>query len=148
MNLPISQFLNSSIPQSPNSPLSPLGGNVTYANAALAPILGRNISACAAPTGACTQTLTVNNVVPSGTRYDDRLHQIDLRGTRRIKIGRARVQAVAELYNVLNSRPAQSVTTTWGVVAAPGVTQPGTTYLRPSLLLGGRLFKFGTQVDF
>lgn len=125
----------------------PVGGFVTYTNAAVAPVLGRNLSACAAPTGACTQTATVNAVRP-GTLYDQRLNQIDLRGTRRLNLGGARVQGIIELYNVLNSRAPQAITATWGVVAAPGVATPGATYLRPSQFLGGRLLKFGAQVDF
>ena len=76
------------------------------------------------------------------------MNQVDLRGTRRFSIGRARIQGIVELYNVLNARPAQSVTSTWGVASGPTTFAPGTTYLRPSLLLGGRLFKFGAQVDF
>jgi len=36
----------------------------------------------------------------------------------------------------------------WGTNAAPGVFAQSGVYLRPSLLLGGRLFKFGAQVDF
>ena len=51
-------------------------------------------------------------------------------------------------YNVLNTRAPQANTTRWGVVAAPGTVVPGTTFLRPSLFLGGRLLKFGAQVDF
>jgi hypothetical protein len=128
-------------------PGATLTGTVTYANNAIVPALGRNLQACAAATGACTQTVT-QNIVRPGTLYDDRLNQVDLRGTRRFAVGRMRIQAVAELYNALNTRPAQSVTATWGVVPAPGVATPGSTYLRPSLLLGGRLFKFGAQVDF
>jgi hypothetical protein len=122
-------------------------GTVTYTNTAVAPALGRNLSACALPTGACTSTASVNVVRP-GTLYDERLNQVDLRGTRRFRIHRTRLQAVVDLYNVLNSRVAQANTTTWGVVAAPGVAVPGSTYLRPSLLLGGRLLKFGAQVDW
>jgi hypothetical protein len=49
---------------------------------------------------------------------------------------------------VLNTRVAQANTATWGSVTAPGVAVPGTTYLRPSQLLGGRLFKFGAQFDW
>jgi carboxypeptidase family protein len=128
-------------------PGAALTGTVTYANAAVSSILGRNLSACAAPTGACTQTASIG-VIPPGTLFDDRLNQVDLRGTRRIKIGRSRIQGIFELYNVLNARPAQSATATWGQVTAPGVATPGTTFLRPSLLLGGRLLKVGAQIDF
>jgi hypothetical protein len=53
-----------------------------------------------------------------------------------------RVQAIAELYNVFNSRPSQGNNNTY--------TPPGTPqgWLTPGVLLGGRLFKFGTQVDW
>jgi hypothetical protein len=125
----------------------PVTGTVTYANAAVAPILGRNLSACSLPTGSCTQTASVNVVHP-GTLFDQRLNQIDLRGTRRFKIGRSRVQGILELYNVLNTRAPQADTLTWGAVNAPGVEAPSTAYLRPSLFLGGRLMKFGAQIDF
>lgn len=122
-------------------------GTVTYLNAAVAPALGRNLSACTAATGACTQTLSVNVVQP-GTLYDERLNQVDLRGTRRFRVGAARIMGVVELYNVLNTRVTQANTVTWGNVTAPGVGAPGSTYLRPSLLLGGRLLKVGVQLDF
>jgi hypothetical protein len=125
----------------------PVAGAVTFTNAAVAPTLGRNLAACSAPTGACTQTATVN-VVRAGTLFDERLHQVDLRGTRRFRVGGARLQGVLELYNVFNSRRPEAITTTWGVVTSPTTTAPGTTYLRPSSFLGGRLFKFGAQVDF
>ncbi|MEQ1898420.1 MAG: TonB-dependent receptor [Vicinamibacterales bacterium] len=125
----------------------PVTGTVTYSNAAVAPVLGRNLAACTAPTGACTQAAAVNVVRP-GTLYDDRLNQIDLRGTRRFRIGKARLQGILELYNVLNVRTPQANTVTWGVVGAAGAQSPGATYLRPSSFLGGRLFKFGAQIDF
>ena len=125
----------------------PQGGTVTYTNAAVAASLGRNLVSCAAATGACSNTVNINVVQP-GTLFDDRLNQVDFRGTRRFKVGGARLQGVVELYNALNMRVAQANTETWGAVTAPGVAVPGTTYLRPSLFLGGRLLKFGVQVDF
>jgi hypothetical protein len=48
-----------------------------------------------------------------------------------------RVQGIAELYNVFNHR----------VVRANVVTS-GATWLTPTSILGGRLFKFGTRIDF
>ncbi|HEV3060528.1 MAG TPA: TonB-dependent receptor [Vicinamibacterales bacterium] len=130
-----------------NLPGVPEAGTVTYTNDAVAPALGRNLSTCAAATGACTQTVNIDVVQP-GTLFDQRLNQVDFRGTRSFRIGRTRLQGVAELYNAFNTRVSQANTTTWGTVAAAGVATPGTTYLRPSLFLGGRLFKFGAQVNF
>lgn len=120
---------------------------VTYTNAALAPALGRNLVACADATSACTQTLNIDVQQP-GTTFDDRLNQVDLRVTRRFRLGKVRLQGVAELYNALNDRVSQANTATWGTNAAPGVFAQSGVFLRPSLLLGGRLFKFGAQVDF
>ena len=73
---------------------------------------------------------------------------MDVRATRRFRIGKVRLQAVAELYNALNDRISQANTETWGTNAAPGVYAQSGAFLRPSLLLGGRLFKFGAQVGF
>ena len=142
--LPAAFFISATYKHLPGIPIT---GTVTYANNAVAPVLGRNLAACTAPTGACTQVAGVNVVQP-GTVFDQRLNQTDTRMTRRFTVGKARIQGIAELYNVFNARPPQANTVTWGVVTAPGVAAPGATYLRPSSFLGGRLFKFGAQVDW
>ena len=69
--------------------------------------------------------------------FDDRLTQIDLRLTRLFRIGGGRIQGIAELYNVTNTRPSQANVTTYGAA-----------WLQPTSILGGRLFKVGTQIDF
>jgi hypothetical protein len=48
-----------------------------------------------------------------------------------------RIQGIFEIYNLTNTRPSQANNNTFGP-----------NYLQPSVLLGGRLFKFGAQVDF
>jgi hypothetical protein len=126
-----------------NLPGIPFGGSVVYSNALIAANLGRNLSACGTVTGACGQTAEVNVTLP-GQLHDERLNQIDLRLQRRFPIGAGRLSGVFEVYNVFNSRVPQNNIVTWG--AAP--TSPNSAYLRPSVLLGGRLFKFGAQVDF
>jgi hypothetical protein len=113
------------------------GANYSFTNAQIQPSLGRPLGACPA-TGTCTATVNVA-LYPTGTKYDTRLNQLDLRATRTFKIGRARIQGIAELYNVFNLRIAQGVNTAYGT--------DGSTWLRPTNLLGGRLFKFGTQID-
>src|SRR5439155_16109859 len=114
------------------------GATYSFTNAQIAPSLGRNLGACPA-TGTCTSTVSVS-LYPSGTKYDTRLNQLDLRSTRTFRFGKARVQGIAELYNVFNLRIAQGVTTAYGT--------DGSTWLRPTNVLGGRLFKVGTQIDF
>jgi hypothetical protein len=122
----------------------PIQANYVATNTQVAPALGRNLSACPVAVGACSQVVTVG-LLPSafvqgnlsGVVFDNRLDQTDLRLTRMFRVGKGRMQGIAELYNVFNARPSQANTVVYGA-----------TWLRPTLLLGGRLFKFGTQIDF
>jgi hypothetical protein len=114
-----------------------------YTNAQASGSLGRNLSACQGAVN-CTVVGTVEllpayNVTGdlAASRYDDRLNQFDARLSRTLRIGKVRAQPVAELYNIFNSRTPQGI--------APAY---GQTWLLPSALLGGRLFKFGAQIDF
>ncbi|MDO8795540.1 MAG: carboxypeptidase regulatory-like domain-containing protein [Vicinamibacterales bacterium] len=121
----------------------PLTAAYVLTNAQVAPALGRNLAACPAA-GVCAATVTVP-ILPSTSSdgnisaalFDDRLTQVDLRLTRAFRVLGGRVQGIAELYNVFNDRPAQSIVPTYGAA-----------WLRPTSILGGRLFKFGAQVDF
>jgi hypothetical protein len=121
----------------------PITATYTVTNAQAQQGLGRPLSACPA-TGACTATASVelipfanNDANTVGTQFDKRLNEVDLRLTRTIRIGKGRVQAIAELYNVFNARPADGIIATYGA-----------TWLRPNVIVGGRLFKFGTQIDW
>lgn len=69
--------------------------------------------------------------------YDESINQLDLRLSRSFRFGQLRVQGLAELYNVLNDRPAQAIITTYGPA-----------WQLPFSILGGRLFKFGVQIDY
>jgi hypothetical protein len=138
--LPLSFTVSGTYKNVPGVPITAL--HVVTNNQARAS-LGRDLSACrgAVP---CTATAVVellpavnNSGNSSATKYDERVSQINLRLTRAFRINQGRVQAVAELYNVLNERPAQGSLTTYGGA-----------WLRPTALLGGRLFKFGAQVDW
>jgi len=81
-------------------------------NAQVAPSLGRNLAGCPA-TGACTQTAIVPLFAPS-TSFEDRLTQVDLRFTRKIPMGRARIQGMLDIYNALNARTVLGVNPTYG----------------------------------
>ena len=59
-----------------------------------------------------------------------------MRLTKIFRIGRTRVQGIAELYNAFNTRPAQGIVSTYGA-----------SWQLPLAILGGRLFKFGAQID-
>jgi hypothetical protein len=117
--------------------------NLVLGNAQIAPVLGRNLSACPAA-GTCTGTVThalipfgTSDGIIQGTVFDERLNETDLRIAKSLILGRSRLQAMLDIYNVFNSRPPQGILNTYGGV-----------WLRPTLLLGGRLFKVGAQVDF
>lgn len=109
-------------------------------NAVAAASLGRSLSSCPA-TGTCSQVVTVPTIafgnVSTGTVFDLRLNQIDMRLAKIIKFGRGRIAANADLYNIANTRPPQGNVTTYGA-----------SWLRPTSLLGGRLLKFSADVAF
>jgi hypothetical protein len=106
------------------------GGNAVFTNAQVAPSLGRDL---AAGPGA----FVVLPIVAPQTRFEDRLRQVDFRLTKIQRIGRWRLQGNFDIYNLFNARTILGVNST-----------VGSAYLTPTSVLGGRLFKFGGQVDF
>jgi hypothetical protein len=105
-------------------------------DAQIAQSLGRHLSACGAATTGCTAFQLVTLAEPT-TLFEDRATQIDLRFSKRVAVGRLRVLGKADFYNVLNR----------SAVARQNFTY-GPTYGQPTEVMGGRLFKFGAQVDF
>jgi hypothetical protein len=102
----------------------------TFTNAEIKPSLGRNLA-----TGA-NGTATVQLIQP-GTMYDERLYQVDFRGSKIFRLGTRSLQANVDLYNAMNSSSILSINTTYG-----------SNWLRPTGILQGRLLKFGVQLDF
>jgi hypothetical protein len=85
---------------------------------------------------------TPNVVIPiirPGTAYDDRYFQLDLRGSRFLRLGSLvdRLKVNVDLYNVLNGnmviRRNNNFGASWGT---------------PVNILEGRLFELGAQIDF
>jgi hypothetical protein len=113
-----------------NLPGVPILATYTATNAEIKPSLGRDLAA--GPNG----TATIDLVAP-GTMYDNRINQIDLRFTKGFRFGKSRLQAMADIYNITNAN------TVTGVVTAYGPA-----WLRATQVMGGRLFKFGAQVDY
>ena len=118
--------------------------NLALTNAQVASSLGRNLSSCPAE-GACSATVTVP-LVPSGQTasatvsgalFDQRLNQTDLRLTKTFRYSRGRIQGMLDLYNAFNNRAPQTINSAYG-----------SGWLTPTTLLGGRLLKFGAQIDF
>jgi hypothetical protein len=108
----------------------PIQANYTARNAEIAPTLGRNLAAGAS----ATQSVAL---IEPNTVFEDRLNQLDARVTRIFRLGRYRIQAMLDLYNVFNASTVLAVNTTYGAA-----------WLRPNQILDGRLFKFGAQFDF
>jgi hypothetical protein len=99
-------------------------------NAQIVPSLGRNLSSGA------TGTVSIPLIAPS-SEFLDRQRQVDLRLTKRLAIGRFKMLANADLYNLFNATGIQAVNTTFGP-----------NWLRPTQLQEGRYLKIGGQFDF
>jgi len=81
-------------------------------------------------------TRTVQLIEP-GTLYEKGFSQLDMRLSRRVLLGGAKLDLMADLYNVFNSNGVLRLNTTYG-----------SNWLRPTQILEGRLFKIGAQLDF
>jgi hypothetical protein len=99
-------------------------------NSAIAPSLGRNLSAGAGGTA------NVQLIQP-GTQYEGRLNQVDFRASKLVRLGWTRMQASVDLYNLLNAAPVLGVNTRFGP-----------SWLRPTAILPARFVKFGLQMEF
>ena len=75
-----------------------------------------------------------------GSRYQDRLQQLDLRLARTFVAGSVRVKPMVDLYNLFNASTAVLVNDTYGVT--------GAAWLQPQQLFQGRYAKLGVQVTF
>jgi hypothetical protein len=120
-----------------NGPGIPIDANLVVSNAAIAPALGRNLSACPSTTGACNATVTVP-LVPARSMFEPRLQQVDLRFSRAFRFGGATVlRANLDVYNVLNASNVLNQNTTYG-----------NAWRTPTQILSGRLLRVGAQFDF
>ncbi len=114
---------------------TPVLANLVYTNAQIAPSLGRNLGQCGTRLP-CNGTATVSLMEP-GTAFEDRYNQLDLRLTKTVRFGRARLQGMADAYNVFN-----------GSAIINRVNTYGPTWGRPTSIQLGRMFKLGTQLDW
>jgi len=120
-----------------SSPGPTYNATVTYTTAQIQPTLGRPLSG---------GTATVNvNVVPPFSQFGDRLNQVDLRGGKIFRIGRKRIQANVDLYNLFNASSVVNFNSTYGTF---GSATAGAVFRQPTQILDGRLVKFSFQLDF
>jgi hypothetical protein len=115
----------------PATPALGLRAQYVATNAVIAPSLGRNLA---------TAGFVAVPLIEPGGRYVDRLQQLDLRAARTFRAGAARIKAMVDFYNALNSSTEVLLNDTYGV--------NGALWLQPQQILQGRYAKFGVQVDF
>ena len=109
--------------------------NVTYplTSAEAKRYLGRDLAQ--GPRGVAIATLVQPN-----TYFEDRITQLDVRLTKILQVGRARVQGMFDIYNILNEDAILSQQVRYGS-ASP-------IFRQPRGVLGARLFKLGAQLNF
>ena len=122
-----------------NLPGQPIQANTTFTNDQVAPALGRNLSACPAPTGACNATVSLPLLEPNGD-FEERLTQLDFRLLKDFTGGFGRMRVTFDLYNMLNSSAILSRNNTYGI--------GGVGWGQPTNILNGRLIKIGGQYSW
>ena len=116
---------------SANTPGIPIHASLVVPTATVAQSLGR-------PLPGNASSVTVANIIAPLTVYEDRISQLDLRLTRIFRLGGARrFQANLDVYNALNGSSMLNENTNY---------EPN--WKRPTLILDGRLVKFGGQLSF
>src|SRR5262249_1011879 len=115
-----------------SNPGAQIVANYTVTSAQAAITLGRPLS-----NNAPNATI---NIVSPGTVYGDRLNQLDVRATKILKFGRARVNFGIDVYNLLNSNAVQTYNSSY----VPNAT----TWPLPTLVLPARFAKLSAQIDF
>jgi hypothetical protein len=112
-----------------NLPGIPITSTYVVSSAVIAQSLGR-------PLAGSVQSATID-IIPPSTMFEDRVTQLDVRFTKRLRFGRTRVEGNVDLYNLFNGSSVLATNTRYG-----------TAWLTPTQILGGRLFKLGAQVNF
>jgi hypothetical protein len=112
-----------------NLPGIPITASSVVSTADVARSLGR-------PLAGSLASVTVD-LIPPQTMFEDRVNQLDVRFTRRVTVGRARLEGNLDVYNIFNGS---------SILATNG--RYGSAWLTPTQVLGGRLAKVGVQLSF
>jgi len=113
----------------------PMTASYVVGNAEARASLGRNFGACGAA-ATCTATSTVELIEPNTLR-EPRIRQLDVRVSKRLRIGRYRVQGNFDAYNALNASSILSINTRYGAA-----------WRQPTEILAARTFKLGATFSF
>jgi hypothetical protein len=105
-------------------------------NSIVGPSLRRDIAACGAN---CAPASSFGNIeaISPGKAYEDRQQQVDLRFTRRFRLGRASLRPSVDLSNLLNAGSIYAANTGFG-----------SQWLVPYEIQGGRLARINLQLEF
>jgi hypothetical protein len=114
-----------------SKPGAMLAANYAAPNSDVVPSLERNLSGNA-------PNVTVNLLAP-GTRFGDRINQLDLRAAKTLKFGRSRTLVAVDIYNALNSS---------AVLTYNSAFVPGGTWLQPLTILTPRFFRITAELVF
>jgi hypothetical protein len=104
-------------------------GTIFVSNAAIAPSLGRPLSG--------RRTGLVLPLTQAGTEYGEQYNKLDVRFSKIVQIGPARLTGSLDIFNALNGAGVLSVNTRFGPA-----------YLNPTRVLGARFFRISGQFDF
>jgi hypothetical protein len=85
---------------------------------------------------------TVVNLVEPNSIFLDYQNRLDMRIGKTFRVDRTRMQAFADIFNVLNAGTVMSVNQTYGAVAATNA------WLTPTTIMQGRYVRFGFQMNF
>jgi hypothetical protein len=119
-----------------NAPGIAILANQVIGNAAIAPSLGRNLSACGAA-AVCNANVTIP-IIPPQTMFEPRQQQLDLRFSRLFRLpGTHRLRGNLDIYNVFNASDVLAMSTTYGP-----------TWQNVNSILTGRMLRIGAQYDF
>ena len=108
-----------------------LQANYTVSNAQVMQSLGRPLSGNAS-------NVTVNLIEP-GTKYGDRINELDLRVAKLLRFGRMRATLSADIYNLMNAAP---------ILSYNEAFIPGGAWLLPTSIMTARFARLNVQVDF
>jgi len=108
----------------------PILASYVATRAEIAPSLGRNLSGN-------VLNATLENVIAPQTMFESGIHQMDVRVTKSVRMGGLRMQGMLDLYNLFNASPVLAINTRYGP-----------SWLAPTQILSGRMFKLGGRVEF
>jgi hypothetical protein len=78
-------------------------------------------------------------MAPPGTEYTPRLNQVDFSASKSFRVGRLTVLPKMDIFNILNSDD-------YSAVSSMQFGGPGSSYMRPSVILQARIIRIGADV--